>query len=186
MEHIINFLTAAPPLELALIFVAKVVEVSIATLRQILINKGYRREGTILSFFEILLWTFIASRVITGIAAAPVKGIMYSIGFSLGVYIGSRIENFIALGKVMIQTIVSRESSGTVAGLLRDKGYAVTTMDAHGRDSDRTVLMIFANRKGKEEIIREIHRIDGAAMIITNDVSALHGGTIAVTRGLIK
>ncbi|GHU88149.1 DUF2179 domain-containing protein [Spirochaetia bacterium] len=186
MEQIINFLTAAPALELVLIFVSKVVEVSLGTVRGILINKGYRREGTLLSFFEILLWTFIASRVITGITDAPIKGIVYSIGFSLGVYVGSRIENFIALGKVLIQTIVAKENSDTVTGLLRGKGYAVTTMDAHGRDSDKTVLMIFANRKGKDEIIREIHRIDGGAMIITNDVSGLHGGTISAARGLIK
>jgi uncharacterized protein YebE (UPF0316 family) len=186
MEQIISFLSAAHPLELAFIFFAKVVEVSIATLRGILINKGYRRQGTILSFFEILLWTFVASRVILGIADAPVKGIVYSIAYSLGIYIGSRIENFIALGKVLIETIVSRENSAAVTGLLRDKGYAVTTMDARGRDSDKTVLMIFANRKGKEEIIREIHRIDGTAMIITNDVSGLHGGTISASRGLFK
>jgi uncharacterized protein YebE (UPF0316 family) len=173
-------------LELAFIFFAKIVEVSLGTLRQILINKGYRRQGTILSFFEIILWTFVASRVILGLAEAPVKGIVYSIAYSLGVYIGSRIENFIALGKVLIETIVSRENSGAVTGLLRDKGYAVTTMDARGRDSDKTVLMIFANRKGKEEIIREIHRIDGTAMIITNDISTLHGGTISVARGLFK
>ncbi|GHT87971.1 UPF0316 protein [Spirochaetia bacterium] len=179
MEQLISFLSAAHPLELALIFFAKIIEVSLATLRQILINKGYRRVGTILSFFEILLWTFVASRVIIGITEAPIKGIVYSIGFSLGVYIGSRIENFIALGKVLVQTIVSKENSNAVTSLLRDKGYAVTTMDARGRDSDKTVLMIFANRRGKEEIIREIHRIDGTAMIITNDVSTLHGGTIA-------
>jgi uncharacterized protein YebE (UPF0316 family) len=186
MEYVINFLNAASPLELVLIFVSKVIEVSLGTVRQILINKGYRREGTLLSFFEILLWTFIASRVIIGITEAPVKGIVYSIGFSLGVYVGSRIENFIALGKVLIQTIVAKEKGNTVTGLLRDKGYAVTTMEAQGRDSDKTVLMIFANRKGKEEIIREIHRIDGGAMIISNDVSSLHGGTISASRGLIK
>jgi uncharacterized protein YebE (UPF0316 family) len=72
-EAIINFLTAAPPLELMLILVSKVTEVALGTLRQILINKGYRRQGTILSFFEIILWTFIASRVIMGIAEAPTE-----------------------------------------------------------------------------------------------------------------
>jgi uncharacterized protein YebE (UPF0316 family) len=59
-------------------------------------------------------------------------------------------------------------------------------MEARGRDSEKTVLMIFANRKGKEEIITEIHRIDGNAMIITNDISTLQGGTIAKARKLCK
>ena len=181
-EFIIKFVTAAPPLELFLIFISKIIEVAVSTLRQILINKGYRKEGTVLSFVEIVLWTFVASRVIMGIAEAPVKGFVYSIGFSIGVYLGSRIEGYIAMGRVLIQTIVSKENSGPVTDTLRQKGYAVTTMEAKGRDSEKTVLMIFANRKGKEEIISEIHRIDGGAMIITNDISTLHGGTIAARK----
>jgi uncharacterized protein YebE (UPF0316 family) len=67
-------------------------------------------------------------------------------------------------------------------------------MEARGRDSEKLVLMIFANRTGKEEIIREIQQGDRTAMIITNDVSTLHGGHISAsagsvagnTRGLLK
>ncbi|MDR1107253.1 MAG: DUF5698 domain-containing protein [Treponema sp.] len=187
LEYIKAFLTAAPPVELVLILISKIVEVSLGTLRTILINKGYRREGTILSFFEIILWTFVASRVIMGISDAPIKGIVYSIGFSLGIYSGSRIENFIGMGKVLIQTIISKENAEGMITLLRSRGYAVTTMEAKGRDSEKTVLMIFANRKGKEEIIRDIRTHDGTAMIITNDVSTLQGGTISsIPRKLFK
>jgi uncharacterized protein YebE (UPF0316 family) len=155
----------------------------LATVRQILLPQGYRRQGTVISFFEVRLWTFIASRVITGVAQAPVKGIVYSIGFSLGVFFGSVIENKIALGRVLIQTIVSEEHGEAVTSLLRSKGHAVTTIDAHGRDSGKTVLMIFANRKGKEAIVREILAVDAHAMIITNDVSSLTGGHILAKTG---
>jgi uncharacterized protein YebE (UPF0316 family) len=185
-EQIIKFLTAAPPFELILILLSKTIEVTIATLRQILINKGYRKQGTLLSFFEITLWTFMASRVLIGIAEAPIKGIVYGIGFSIGVYLGSRIEELIAMGRVLIQTIVSKENAGAITDDLRQKGYGVTTMEARGRDSEKTVLMIFAKRRGKEEIIADINRLDGTAMIITNDISTLHGGTIAVARKLFK
>jgi uncharacterized protein YebE (UPF0316 family) len=185
-EQIIRFLTAAPPLELFLIFLSKIIEVTIATLRNILINKGYRKQGTILSFVEILLWTFIASRVIMGIVDAPIKGIVFCLGFSVGVYLGSRIESYIAMGRVLIQTIVSLESASLIIATLREKGYAVTTMEAEGRDAGKKVLMIFAYRKGKEEIIREIQQMDNTAMIITNDVSTLHGGTMTMRRRLLK
>ena len=185
-EYIIKFFTVVHPLELILILVAKTIEVTIATLRMILISKGYRRQGTLLSFVEILLWTFIASRVIMGIAEAPIKGIVYSIGFSVGVYLGSRIEAMIAMGRVLIQAIVSKENSIPITENLRQKGYAVTTMEARGRDSEKTVLMIFANRKGKEEIIAGINMLDETAMIITHDISTLKGGTVAVARKLLK
>jgi len=186
LDFLIDAVRAVHPLELLLILVLKSVEVSIATLRIILISKGYRQIGTLLSFIEILLWTFIASRVIMGMADAPIKGIMYSLGFSIGVYIGSRIESHIALGRVMIQAIVSKELSIPITASLRDKGYAVTTMEAQGRDSQKSVLMIFAKRRGKEEIMCEIHQLDETAMIIINDVTNLQGGTIAAARRLLK
>ena len=185
-EYIVKFITAASPLELFIIFFFKIIEVAICTLRTILINKGYRKEGTILSFIEILLWVFIASRVIMGIAEAPVKGIVYSIAFSIGVYLGSVIEGYIGMGRVLIQTIIAKDKAVPLVSALRQKGYVVTTMEAQGRDSEKTVLMIFANRKGNEEIIDEIHKLDNSAMIVTNDVSALKGGTIGVVRELLK
>ncbi|MCL2443162.1 MAG: DUF5698 domain-containing protein [Treponema sp.] len=186
IDFIVSAVIAVHPLELFLIFILKTVEVAVATLRSILINKGYRREGTMLSFIEVLLWTFVASRVIMGMADAPIKGIMYSLGFSLGVYVGSRIESRIAMGRVMIQAIVSMEYSASIIDKLREKGYAVTTMEAQGRDSQKTVLMIFAKRKGKEEIIGEIHQLDETAMVITNDVTYLRGGTITAVKKLLK
>jgi len=186
VDFLITAITAVHPLELFLIFLLKAIEVAIATLRSILINKGYRKYGTVLSFFEVLLWTFVASRVIMGMADAPIKGIMYSLGFSVGVYVGSRIESHIALGRVMIQAIISKEQTIPITNILRSKGYAVTTMEAQGRDSQKSVLIIFAKRKGKEEIISEIHQFDDTAMIITNDVTNLQGGTIAAVRKLLK
>ena len=111
---------------------------------------------------------------------------MYSIGFSIGVYLGSRIESYIAMGRVLIQAIILQDKSAEIIGSLRDKGYAVTSMKAHGRDSEKAVLMMFANRKGKEEIVSEIHKLDEKAMIITNDVTDLRGGTISTVRKLFK
>ena len=185
-DFFIEFLTAATLLELSVIFFAKIIEVTLGTLRLILLNNGYRREATMISFLGILLWTFVASRVIIGIAEAPIKGIVYSFGFCIGVYLGSRIEGFIAMGRVLIQTIVAKENAESTITCLREKGYVVTTMEARGRDSEKMVLMIFAYRKGKEEIIAEIMQLDKTAMIVTNDVSTLHGGIIADARKLQK
>ncbi|MDR0403113.1 MAG: DUF5698 domain-containing protein [Treponema sp.] len=186
MERLIHFFTVVSLLELFLIFLSKVVEVTISTLRQILVNKGYRTQGAILSFFEIILWVFAAARVVTGITEAPIKGIVYSLGFSLGVYCGSLIENYIGLGKVLIQAIIPQEKSEGVLITLRSKGYGVTVIKAKGRDSEKNVLMIFANRRGKEAIIEEIYRNDAGAMIIANDVTVLRGGYISRARQLFK
>lgn len=185
-DDIIQFFTATPLWELALIFSSRIIEVSLGTLRIILINKGYRKLGAILAFIEVSLWIFIASRVITGITEAPLKAIIYSLGFASGVYVGSRIEGKLAFGKVLIQAIVSLEHSVGIASTLRADGLGVTIIEAQGKDAKKMVLMIYANRKGKEIIINKIKSIDDHAMVITNDVSTLQGGYITSWRRFVK
>jgi uncharacterized protein YebE (UPF0316 family) len=179
MDQVIGIITAVSVWELLLIMCSKTIEVTIATLRGILINKGFRKLGTILSFFEITLWVIMASNVLVGLNETPIKGIVYGIGFSIGVFLGSLIESKLALGKVLIETIVSKENSEAMIAELRSKGHAVTTVEARGRDSEKVVLKIFANRKGKDEIIKQIHEKDGTAMIIANDISTMQGGYIS-------
>jgi len=184
IESVISFFTAAPLWELALIFFTKIIEVSMGTLRSILVNRGYRKQGSVLAFFEVILWVFVASQVINGIAAAPLKGIIYSLGFAVGVSLGSIIENRLAFGKILIQTIVSEKKGQEVADTVRQRGFGVTTIPAEGKDSSKTVLMIFAKRKSKDDIIGYIRSADPDAMIIANDAAHLSGGHI--NAGLIS
>ncbi len=185
-EWLISFFTATPLWECLLIFVAKVVEVSMGTIRQILINKGFRREGTILAFFEIILWVAIVSRVIVGLAEAPFKAVFYCLGFAVGVNVGSRIEQYLAFGRIQIQVIACENSGLLIADKLRELRFGVTTMKAEGRTQPRTILMILANRKGKEIVIRTIREIDPQALIISNDVVLSHGGFYPIGRHIAK
>lgn len=169
-----------------MIFSAKIVEVAIGTMRVILITKGYRKPGTILAVFEILLWVFIASRVIMGIVDYPMKGLVYSIGFAVGVYIGSVLETRLAVGKILIYVIVDKSSGLVVTEALRAAGHGVTTLDAYGKDSERTVLMIFANRKNKANIIEVVEALNEKSLIVSNEVSLLQGGYVSPWRRIAK
>lgn len=181
-EVIVDFFTAVSIWELAIILFFKIIEVSIGTLRIILISKGYRRVGTILAFFEIALWVFVASTVITGLASAPIKGVVYSFGFAIGVYTGSRIENRLAFGKQLVQAITTEPLGTQITNELRELGYGVTTVKARGKDNEKTVLMIYVNRKGSEKIIDFIKEKDEHAMIVANDLSTISGGYISSSR----
>ncbi|MDY0064688.1 MAG: DUF5698 domain-containing protein [Bacilli bacterium] len=186
MDEIIKFFTSVPLWELALIFFARIIEVSMGTLRIILINKGYRKVGVILAFCEVMLWVFVASRVIAGITERPLKGIVYSLGFASGVYVGSRLESLIAFGKVLVQAITTPENGKAIADVLRNQGLGVTTLEGQGKDSSRLVIMVYTNRKGKEKIIQQIKEIDEKAMIVSNDVTTLEGGYIGNWRRFVK
>ncbi|MGD9887034.1 MAG: DUF2179 domain-containing protein [Bacilli bacterium] len=162
-------------LECLLIFFARIIEVSMGTLRIILINKGYRKPGVVLAFFEVLMWIFIASQVIAGINEEPIKAIVYSFGFASGVYVGSRIENYLAFGKVLIQVITDMRMGVIITDVMRADGFGVTTVKGNGKDAEKTVIMIYANRRGKDLIVKKIHEIDEHAMIVTNEVSTMGG-----------
>ena len=185
-DKIAEFFTAVPFWELILILFAKTIEVTLGTLRVILIAKGYRKQGTILSFIEIMLWVFIASKVLIGMAEAPMKGVVYGLGFSIGVFLGSKIEAWLAFGKIIMQIIVDKNDTIKLENVLRDAGYAVTVLDAHGRDNDKVVLIIVANRKGKEQIFDVVMEVDPKAVIVSNDVSYLRGGYLKTGRKIAK
>lgn len=173
-------------LEILIIFVAKIVEVTIGTLRQILVVKGYRKSAVLLAIMEIFLWVFIASKVITGLSEKPLNGIAYGLGFAAGVYLGSIIEQKLAFGMLLVQTITTDKKGGEIASALREKGYGVTTVDAKGKVDSRKILMIYANRRGSQEIVEQILLIDPTAMIVTNDVGTLSGGYIRLKKSLFK
>lgn len=182
----VEMLTVTPFLELMLIFFAKIVEVSIGTMRIILISKGYRKIGTGLAIVEIFLWVFIASSVINGIGESPMKGVAYSFGFAAGVYAGSLIEQKLAFGKVLIQTITSKTLSGDIATLLRASGFGVTTLQAMGKDDEKAVLMIYANRRDAGKVIQNIKSIHPTAMIVSNEISNVSGGYMNPMKKLLK
>lgn len=185
-EKLWEIMTVTSVWELLLIFAAKIVEVSLGTLRGILIVKGYRTPGVLLSLIEIIIWVFVASRVITGLVESPMKGIAYALGFSAGVYFGSLLEQKLAFGKLLVQTITSENLGKEIAAILREQGYGVTIVDARGIVEKRSIVMVYSNRRDSSQIIEIILKVDPAAMIVQNDVSTLLGGTIHSGRSAIK
>jgi uncharacterized protein YebE (UPF0316 family) len=188
LDKIIEFLTAEQWYILILILCAKTIEVAIGTLRVILITKGYRTIGTIFSFVEIMLWVFIASSVLHDITDKPIKGVIYGIGFSMGIFLGSYVETLLAFGKVFVQIIVPTETleQDHLIEILRENGYGATTISAKGKDNDKQIIMIIANRKKKEILYQLIEQACPSAVIVANDVSTIKGGYIKAWRRIAK
>ncbi|MFA6801270.1 MAG: DUF5698 domain-containing protein [Acholeplasmataceae bacterium] len=183
---VIDFFTAVPFWELVFIFFAKIIEVTIGTMRVILITKGFRRPGTILAFFEIMLWVFVASSVLSTITEMPIKGIVYSAGFVAGIYIGSLLESHLAVGKMEIRAIASLPSSVLIISALREAGYGLTSVDAHGKDDVRVLIIIFANRKNKDKVIKIIKSADDKALVVAQEISLIQNGYVIPWRRIGK
>ena len=121
MEWINNLFASTEWWIYIIIFILKVIEIAIGTVRTILVNKGYSLFASLISIIEILLWVFVASSVLVGLTAAPLKGVIYAAGFAVGVYVGSILERWLAFGKVMIQVITGPEKSQEILAFIRHK-----------------------------------------------------------------
>lgn len=171
---------------LLIIFFAKITEVTIATLRIILINKGHRNIGSILALIEITFWILIVGNVITDLNEFPMKAVMYGLGFGVGVYMGSLIESKLAIGNILIQAIVPLESGEEIAELLRENGFGVTSVDGKGKEQDRAILFVYVKRKGSADASNLITSIEPEAMIIAHESRTISGGFTTSFRRLFK
>lgn len=164
------------------IVVAKVIEVTLATVRMVLITKGEKTIGSIIGFIEVILWIYIANAVLTGIAEEPYKAVAYALGFSLGSYLGSVLEGKLGIGLSEITAIVKEEGSEILINGLREAGYAVTTIFANGKTSERRVLLMFVKRKKVNEVVSKIRELEEHVVITVSETKPIYGGHGLLTR----
>ncbi len=167
------------PVLYLMIFVAKTVEVSIATIRLVYNSKGERFKGAILGFFEVMIWILVVSSVLNNITEDPIKIIAYAGGFSLGNLLGVYIESLIAIGISSIQVVVNAEIGETLARTLREHSFGVTIIDGEGKDrSKKNLIFVQLKRKKMHSAIKIIRQTDPQAYISVNEVKSTIGGFI--------
>ena len=160
-----------------IIFCAKIIEVSVSTIRLVLINKGERVKGAILGLIEIMIWLIVISSVLNNITEDPIKVFVYAIAFALGNFIGVTIESKIAVGLASIQVVVGEEAGEILAEILRDESYGVTIIDGRGKDDSKKILLfIQLKRKKIPDAVKLIKQTAPNAYITVNDIKSMLGG----------
>lgn len=160
------------------IFLAKMAEVSLSTVRIVLVGRGEKLKGAAIGFFEVLLWVVVAANVLTTVASDPLKILVYCAGFSCGIYLGMVIEDKLAIGTACIQAVVPHNSRDELSQTLRDKGFGVTAVQGQGRNGPVVVLMVYLKRRCLPEASELIRESCPDAMITINDVRSLRNGFI--------
>lgn len=159
-----------------LIFFAKIIEVSLATVRTVLITRGEKFFGSLIGFFEVLIWLYLITTVLIGINEEPFKIVAYALGFSCGNYVGCILEEKLALGLVTMQAIVSEKDGPSLAKILRSENIGVTIMDAEGLKEAKKILILHVKRKRKTKVLRLITKSNIKAVISLSDTKTVYGG----------
>ena len=157
-----------------IILVINIVYVSFSTMRMILTLKGFRYLAAFVSIFEILVYVLGLSLVLNNLDQIQ-NLVAYALGYGIGVMVGMKIEEKLALGYITVNVITSKVKEN-LADRIRSKGYGVTHWVAHGKEGERMMMEILAPRKNEWNLIHLVKELDPYAFIVSHEPKAFHGG----------
>lgn len=158
----------------ALIFLARVSDVTLGTLRISFIAKGEKSLAPLIGFFEITIWLFAIGQVVQNLNNLAYI-VAYAGGFSTGVYTGLQIEDRLARGSRIIRTI-TREPAGELLEALRATGQGVTTLRAQGTKGDVDLIFSVVPRAKVGEYMALVNQYNPLAFTSIEDVRSVRDG----------
>jgi uncharacterized protein YebE (UPF0316 family) len=164
-----------PPVAMALaIFLLRVCDMTLDTLRVLFIVRGQRPVVWFLGFFQSAIWVVAFSSVL-GHLGNPLAWIGYAAGFATGNVVGMAIEDKLAIGYRHLR-VISPQYGPAVAQALRQAGYGVTEVDGHGRDGPVSVINASVRRRDLDRLQQAIRQADPQAFIAVEEVRPVHRG----------
>lgn len=151
-----------------LIALARIVDVSIGTIKIIQISRGNKLLAPLLGFFEVLVWLVAVTSIFQNLNNW-VCYIAYALGFALGSYIGIKMEEKLALGVQLIR-IITRKDAENLIDSLRETGYGVTAIKAEGSSGEVGVIYSVVNRKSIGKIVELIQTHNPNAFYTIEDI----------------
>jgi uncharacterized protein YebE (UPF0316 family) len=151
-----------------MIFLTRIVDVSLSTLRIIFINRNLRYYAAASGFFEVLIWLMVMREIFQRLDN-PLCFLAYAAGFATGNFVGIIIENKISIGRVLIRMITRMEANNLVT-VLQSSGYGLTFVDAEGTTGPVKIIFTIAERKNIKSIVEIINRYNPKAFYSVEDV----------------
>ena len=158
----------------SLIFLLRVSDMTLDTLRVLFVMRGRKGIAWIFGFFQATIFVLAISSVLSHLDN-PLNIIGYAAGFGTGVVIGMVIEERLAIGHTSVN-IVSSRLGNAVAEHLREQGYAVTEIHARGKDGMVSLLNVSVLRKNTVKVRKLVNEIDPDAFITAEEVRPIRRG----------
>ena len=168
-----------------LIFLARILDVSLGTMRIVFVSRGLKYLAPITGFFEVIIW-LLAIRVIMQNLNNAVCYFAYGAGFAMGTFIGIKIESKMALGTSVVRIITSNDAAELI-DFLRSKNYGVTSIDAHGSQGNVNIIYMIIKRQSFKEVSEIIQRFNPKAFYTVEDIRTVSKGIFPMgSRPLIR
>ena len=160
-----------------LIFLARITDVSINTIRIIYVLGGRRLTSTVLGFFESFVW-LMAIRQIFEHMDNWICYVAYPGGFAMGILVGMMIEERIAYGKVIVRIITRKDVTELIVFLNKNQ-FRYTKVNAEGPDGHENLVFTVLQREHLESLLSQMKTILPTAFYTVEKVNrAANGGTV--------
>lgn len=173
-----EFLSSIHPVAVCFIVCfAKIVEISIQSLKTCMMVKGQRLKAAGLGFLECTIWGLVISTIIGTLGDDLFLLVFYCIGYATGLFLGSTIENKIALGTSNLQLIANDASTEKIIQYLKDNNRGYTVFDGYGSTDKMNMIFIVLPRKEAPKVLKDIRAIcENRVFVVASEVSKYAGG----------
>jgi uncharacterized protein YebE (UPF0316 family) len=157
-----------------IIFVARLVDVSLGTLRIIFVSRSMRKLAPLVGFFESLIWLFAIGQIIMNLSNV-MSYIAFAAGFAAGNYMGIYLESKLAVGLLSIRAVTTNDATDLI-NYLREKKFGVTSVSALGITGKVRLIISVIKRKDLDEYIRIVKQFNPKAFVSIEDVRSVQEG----------
>ena len=166
-----------------LIVLARIVDVSLDTVRMVSVVQGRRGFAAILGFFQALVFICAVAKVLLNMSQ-PAYAIAYAVGFATGTYLGMLIEQRLAFGRQLVFFLTPKGAELSEA--LRAGDYRLAELRGRTRDGDLTILSVEIARREAQQLIRVAGAVDERCVVIVHDIRRSEFARRAAVNGRLR
>ena len=163
-----------------LIFLARICDVSIGTMRIIFVSKGKKNIAPILGFFEVLIWITAISKIMQNLDNY-INYVAYAAGFATGNFVGMILEEKVAMGFQMIR-VITYHNGPLLVQSLNSSGFGATSVEAHGAKEKVHIIYTIVQRTELDKVLNIIDDFNPKAFYTIEDVRAVSEGIFPVRK----
>ena len=163
-----------------LIFLARICDVSIGTLRLIFISRGFKYYAPLLGFFEVIIWLLAIGQIMQHLDNFMCY-IAYGLGFATGNFIGIILDEKLSLGTVLVR-IVPKKDPADLINRLRTEEFGASLVDIEGMTGRMKMIFAIIKRQDLKEVMSIIHEHNPNAFVTIEDVKTAREGYFRMTR----
>ncbi len=173
-----EFLASINPIAVCfLVCAAKIVEITIQSLKTCMMVKGQRLKAAGLGFLECTIWGLVISTIIGTLGDNIFLLLFYCVGYATGLFLGSTIEGKIALGTSSLELIANEDNTEKIKEYLKENNKGYTVFEGHGSVDKMNMIFIVLPRKEAAKMLREIRALcENKVFVVASEVSKYAGG----------